>query len=42
MRSVLEEFAYGNINPNIGVIKKGSKYEKAMYLVADTERKLFS
>jgi hypothetical protein len=40
MKSILEEFAFGNINPNDGTISKGSRYEKIMNLVADIENKL--
>ena len=28
MKSILQEFAYGNINPSVGDIKKGTKYER--------------
>ena len=42
MRSILEEFALGNINPNDGTIKKGTRYAKVMNLVVDIENKLFS
>jgi hypothetical protein len=42
MRSILEEFAFGNINPNDGAIKKGTRYEKIMNLVSDIENKLLT
>ena len=28
MKSILHEFAYGNINPSDGSIKKGTRYER--------------
>ena len=42
MKSILENFAYGNINPDMGIIKKGSKYERIMETIADSEEKLLS
>ena len=42
MKSILENFAYGNINPDMGIIKKGSKYERIMETIADSEKKLLS
>ena len=42
MKSILENFAYGNIDPNVGIIKKGSKYERAMKTITDCEDRLLS
>ena len=42
MKSILEEFALGNINPNVGYIKKGSKYESVMKTVSDSEKRLLT
>ena len=42
MKSILEEFAYGNINPNIGTFKKDSKYGRVMQTIAKSEEKLLS
>lgn len=42
MKSILKEFAYGNINPSIGTIKKGSKYERVMQTISDNEERLLS
>jgi len=40
MKSILEAFAFGNINPNNGSIKKGSKYERVIKTISDSEEKL--
>ena len=42
MKSILEEFAFGNINPNDGTIPKGSRYERVMEIISDSEEKLLS
>ena len=42
MKSVLEAFAYGNINPDVGFIKKGSRYEQVQNTISDCEEKLLS
>jgi hypothetical protein len=41
-KSILEEFARGNINPNAGAIPKGSQYDLAMRTLSDCENKLMS
>ena len=40
MKSILEAFAYGNIDPNVGTIKKGSRYERVIKTLSDSEEKL--
>lgn len=40
MRSILEEFAYGNICPNDQYFKKDSEFGRAMELVSRNEQKL--
>ena len=42
MKSILEEFAYGNINPNDGTIPKGSHYEIITNLISTIEQKLLT
>jgi len=42
MKSILEAFAYGNINPDVGTVKKGSQYERAIKTISDCEEKLLS
>ncbi len=42
MKSILEEFALGNISPEPRFFKKNSRYEHAMQQLIDTEEKLFS
>ena len=42
MKSILEEFAYGNINPNMGTIKKGSYYESVINVMSSCEEKLLN
>ena len=42
MKNILEDFAYGNINPDVGTIKKGSKYEHVMQTIADSEKRLLN
>ena len=40
MRSILEEFAYGNVSPQAQYFDKNSKYGRAIELVAEIEEKL--
>lgn len=40
MRSILEEFAYGNITPNQHSFKKNSPYGEALHMLAQNEEKL--
>ena len=40
MKSILEEFAYGNINPNDGTITRGSHYDKTMKALVENENRL--
>ncbi|MDR2932002.1 MAG: hypothetical protein LBV27_02740 [Oscillospiraceae bacterium] len=40
MTSILEEFAYGNISPEVRVFKKDSKYGRTVELIASLEQKL--
>lgn len=40
MRSVLEEFACGNIDPEVRFVRPGSEYSKAMQRVVDCESEL--
>jgi len=40
LKSILEAFAYGNIDPNVGTIKKGSRYERVIKTLSDSEEKL--
>ncbi len=40
MASILEEFAYGNISPEVQFFKKDSAFGKAMELVSRNEQKL--
>jgi len=40
MKSILEEFACGNISPEPRFIKRNSEYEKAVNTLSDTEEKL--
>ncbi|MCL2674348.1 MAG: hypothetical protein FWE92_03340 [Defluviitaleaceae bacterium] len=42
MRSVLEEFAYGNISPEVQTFKRNSKYGQAMATLCSTEEQLIS
>ena len=42
MKSVLEAFAHGNINPSVGAIKKDSRYEGVLKTISDCEEKLRS
>ena len=42
MKSILEAFAYGEINPDMGIIKKGSRYEQVIKTISDSEEKLLS
>ena len=40
MRSILEEFAYGNISPGTQTFKRGSRFGQALRSVSDNEQKL--
>ena len=40
MKSILEEFAYGNIDPSVGSIIRGSHYDKTMKALVENENKL--
>jgi len=42
MQSILEEFARGNINPDVGSITRGSHYDKTMKALCENEDKLSS
>ena len=42
MKSILEEFAYGNINPEPYAFNKNSRYGRAIKTVAASEEKLLS
>ena len=42
MKSILEEFANGNISPDIGTFKKNSPYSHALRSVVDYQDKLLS
>lgn len=42
MQSILEEFAYGNINPNDQGFKKNSAFDRAMRLLTRNEENLLS
>ena len=41
MPSILEEFAYGNVSPEVQHFDKNSKYGRTIELVANIEQKLF-
>ena len=40
MKSILEQFAYGNINPSDGAIPKGSRYERILNSANNAENKI--
>ena len=40
MKSILEEFAHGNINPSVGAIKRGSHYERLGKALVEAEDKI--
>jgi len=42
MRSILEEFAYGNVSPEPRFFKRNSRYGQAMNAVASNEKKLLA
>ena len=42
MKSILEDFTYGNIDPSVGTFKKDSKYGRVLKTIADSEQKLLS
>ena len=40
MKSILEEFARGNISPDVGSIKRGTHYDRTMKALVENENKL--
>ena len=42
MKSILEAFAYGNINPNDGSFKHSSRYGRVMKTLSESEEKLMA
>jgi hypothetical protein len=42
MKSILYDFACGNLSPEQRVFKKGSRYGRAMNVLSDSEEKLLS
>jgi len=40
MKSILEEFFYGNISPEVQFIEKGSRYEEVMRVICHNEDQL--
>jgi len=42
MPSILQEFAYGNINPNERPFTRNTEYERAYKALSDSEEKLLS
>ena len=40
MQSILEEFFYGNISPEVHFIEKGSEYDEVMRVICCNEEKL--
>ena len=42
MKSILEEFAYGNISPETRFFEKNSHYGRTMKILSDSEEKLMS
>ena len=40
MKTILENFAFGNINPDVGSITRGSHYDKTMKALVENENKL--
>jgi len=40
MKSILEEFFYGNISPEAQSVERGSYYHEVMSIIASTEGKL--
>lgn len=42
MKSILEEFAYGNISPELRFFESDSEYGRIMRKLTDSEEKLFS
>jgi len=39
-KSILEEFARGNISPNVGSIRRGTHYDRTMKALVENENKL--
>jgi len=42
MKSILEEFAYGNISPDVRSFKQDSHYGRTMQKLTDSENKLYT
>lgn len=42
MKSILEEFARGNISPDVGYFRKDSHYGRTMRILSENEEKLLS
>lgn len=42
MKSILEEFAQGNISPEPRFLKHNSEYEKAVNVLSEAEKKLYA
>jgi len=42
MKSILEAFAFGYINPDMGTVKKDSQYGNIMQTISDYENELLS
>ena len=42
MKSILEAFAYGNINPDEGSFKKDSRYGNVLKTISECEEKLMA
>ena len=40
--SILEEFARGNISPNVGSVKRGTLYERTARAMVDAENKIMA
>jgi len=40
MKSILEEFFYGNISPEVQFVERGSAYHEVMGVIANVEDKL--
>ena len=40
MKNILEEFARGNISPDVGSIKRGTHYDRTMKALVENENKI--
>ena len=40
MKNILEEFACGNISPDVGSVKRGTHYDRTMKALVENENKL--